>query len=49
MKLKKSIFTKLIGCFILYGLILLFTFGACLVLEALLIGREIPPISILTR
>lgn len=42
MKLKKSIFTKLIGCFILYGLILLFTFGACLVLEALLIGEGNP-------
>lgn len=42
MRLKKSIFTKLIGSFVLYVVLLLFTFVLCLVLEAVLIGEGNP-------
>lgn len=49
MRLKKSIFTKLMGSFILYVVILFFTFAVYLLLEAVLIGRETLPISIPIR
>lgn len=42
MRLKKSIFTKLIGSFILYVVILFFTFAVYLLLEAVLIGEGNP-------
>ncbi len=42
MRLKKSIFTKLIGSFILYVVVLFFTFAAYLLLEAVLIGEGNP-------
>lgn len=49
MRLKKSIFTKLMGSFILYVVILFFTFAVYLLLEAVLIGEETLPISIPIR
>ncbi len=42
MRLKKSIFTKLMGSFILYVVILFFTFAVYLLLEAVLIGEGNP-------
>ena len=42
MRLKKSIFTKLMGSFILYVVILFFTFAVYLLLEAVLIGAGNP-------
>ena len=42
MKLKKSIFTKLIGCFVLYAVTTVLTFILCLVLEAVFIGEGNP-------
>ena len=42
MKIKKSIFTKLIGSFLLYAAAMVATFVLCLVLEAALIGEGNP-------
>ena len=42
MRLKKSIFTKLIGSFLLYAVVMAITFVACLLLEAMLIGEGNP-------
>lgn len=42
MRLKKSIFTKLIGSFVLYVVVMIVTFVLCLVLEAMLIGEGNP-------
>lgn len=42
MKIGKSIFTKLIGCFILYAVLVIITFILCLILEAVIIGNGNP-------
>ncbi|MDE6516626.1 MAG: hypothetical protein K2L18_02090, partial [Acetatifactor sp.] len=42
MKLKKSIFTKLIGSFILYVVVMILTFAVCLLLETMLIVEGDP-------
>lgn len=51
MRLRKSIFTKLIGCFILYVIILVITFALCLMLDVLFMSKGNPagiyPIGIL--
>lgn len=39
MKIKKSIFTKLIGSFLLYAILIVFTFVLCFFLEAMLISE----------
>lgn len=39
MKLKKSVFTKLIGCFILYAVTTVLTFILCLLLSIVFIGK----------
>ncbi len=39
LKIKKSIFTKLIGSFLLYAVVLILTFLFCLWLEAIFIGK----------
>ncbi len=46
MRLKKSIFTKLMGSFILYVVILFFTFAVYLLLEAVLIGKPCQSLSL---
>ena len=38
MKLKKSIFTKLIGSFILYAIMIVLTFILCMILSIVFIG-----------
>lgn len=43
MRLRKSIFTKLIGSFILYAAVLVATFTLCLLLEVLVMTRGNPP------
>ncbi|MDE5891533.1 MAG: hypothetical protein K2H45_01285, partial [Acetatifactor sp.] len=51
MRLRKSIFTKLIGSFILYVVIMITTFAVCLLLELLFISKGDPagiyPVGIL--
>ncbi len=42
MKIRKSIFTKLIGSFVLYAVITVLTFILCLVLEMVVIGKGNP-------
>ncbi|MDE5748297.1 MAG: HAMP domain-containing protein, partial [Acetatifactor sp.] len=42
MRLKKSIFTKLIGCFVLYVVVMIVTFVVCLLLEVWLIAEGDP-------
>ena len=39
MKIKKSIFTKLIGSFLLYAVLIIATFVVCVLLEALIISE----------
>lgn len=51
MRLRKSIFTKLIGCFILYVIVMIITFILCLLLDILIMSKGNPvgiyPIGIL--
>lgn len=51
MRLKKSIFTKLIGCFILYVIIMVITFVLCMLLDILVMSKGNPvgiyPVGIL--
>lgn len=51
MKIKKSIFTKLIGSFVFYALCLILTFVICLILQSLIIGEgdisRIEPVNLL--
>lgn len=51
MRLRKSIFTKLIGSFILYVVIMIITYAVCLLLELLLLSKGDPtsiyPVGIL--
>lgn len=51
MRLRKSIFTKLIGCFILYAIIMVITFALCLLLDVLVMSKGNPagiyPVGIL--
>ncbi|MDE6674306.1 MAG: HAMP domain-containing protein, partial [Acetatifactor sp.] len=51
MRLKKSIFTKLIGCFILYVIIMVITFALCMLLDVLVMSKGNPvgiyPVGIL--
>ncbi len=42
MRVKKSIFTKLIGCFVLYVVVMIVTFVICLLLETVLITKGDP-------
>lgn len=42
MKIKKSIFTKLIGCFLLYAVAMVLTFVVCLVINAAVLGEGNP-------
>ncbi len=51
MRLRKSIFTKLIGCFILYVIIMVITFVLCMLLDVLVMSKGNPvgiyPVGIL--
>lgn len=51
MKLRKSIFTKLIGCFILYAIIMVITFALCMLLDVVVMSKGNPigiyPVGIL--
>lgn len=51
MRLRKSIFTKLIGCFILYVIIMVITFVLCMLLDILVMSKGNPvgiyPVGIL--
>lgn len=51
MRLRKSIFTKLIGCFILYAIIMVITFALCMLLDVLVMSKGNPvgiyPVGIL--